>query len=334
MPPQLPSLTRASGTACKGMLVTPANTSWPEGSVCGADGPMNVVPSMCHAGLQPSRMEVASTAVEGQHCCIQTAGSIHAPFAISFPSSFSPFTYFSFSLIVFFSSFLFSFLLFVFLLYLFQFISLFLSLSPFLSLFLIFFLHSSSSYFFLSFFFLSLFLSFSLSLLSLFLCTLSLPFLSLCPSFFFLPLLSLPSQPPLAVLPRTPLGCHCICIHPETLQSCGQAPGPSSNSELICQQQGALIEDLPPPLPSLQEHEESSDVRGKKSWGLNHLCIRHLPGTLALCQGKSPFSLPWLGGGCHGAVLALAASSPALPSRSIPSPALILAVVSRAQRCF
>lgn len=47
--------------------------------------PVHLGPSMCHEGLQPSRTEMESTAVEGRHCWIWTAGSIHGPWL--FPPS-------------------------------------------------------------------------------------------------------------------------------------------------------------------------------------------------------------------------------------------------------
>lgn len=85
---QVPDLTWASSPGAKGMLVTPEMSLGPEG-LSMADGPMHLGPSMCHEGLQPSRTEMESTAVEGLHCSIWTAGSIHGPFALSFPPSFN-----------------------------------------------------------------------------------------------------------------------------------------------------------------------------------------------------------------------------------------------------
>lgn len=103
-------------------------------------------------------------------------------------------------------------------------------------------------------------------------------------------------------------------------------PWASSASELICEQRGALIEDLPPPpqLPSL--HKESSDGRGKKlCWVFNHLSVCHLPGRLTLSQGKSLFS----GGG------GLAWGCPH-PGSPFPSPSQQVQPItsSRSGRCF
>lgn len=80
---RVPDLTWASSPGARGCW-------WPQKCPSGQRGcswqmgPVHLGPSMCHEELQPSRTEMESTAVEGQHCSIWTAGSIHSP--LLFPS--------------------------------------------------------------------------------------------------------------------------------------------------------------------------------------------------------------------------------------------------------
>lgn len=74
-----------SSSGDKGVLMTPENVPGPK-ELLMADGPC--APGALHVPWRaaPSRTEMEGTAVEGQHCRVWTAGSIHGPLlSPSFP---------------------------------------------------------------------------------------------------------------------------------------------------------------------------------------------------------------------------------------------------------